>query len=1023
MKKTIFFIIIFFIPLIFNGQSINSLKTSFLDDYTNQDTNIYAKAIKILDYYKYRFPDSALYFCKLAVEFSKRKNDRNKYQEFKIYEGDIYNISNNYYYALYSYNFALKSLSNNIESREYSRILYKISLSSINAGFSVDLPKKYLKQAIEISKNMGDKETEALCAGLLSVLYSKNSNFDSAFEYINKSITEIKNSNNNELISRIYYYYSYVYYDKHEYIKAATYIKKSISLSERNNNEGFYKSCLASLYLKMGFYDASKNIYNSVEEIFIKSNNNVWLTNLYLDLSDLSFLQEKNDEAIKYAQRALKLSKYLNIKKFQQDAYQKLSKIYNANQQVDLALFSFQKYSEIRDSLFSQKMNNDAKLLYNNYLMQLKLKDNQLLFRQKQYQELKNKQQRLAIYILTISGFLLLVIIAILAHLYNLKKSNEERLKQITEASLEGIIIHDGEKIIDLNDKFCEISGFSRTDVIGKSIYVILPEDSKNLVRKKFNLKRTTFYQMEMLRADGSLYEAEVLSKPIAYKNNNAKVVSIRDLSEIRKIQKKLHATKEQFKVMIETSPDGVLIADSNEKIKYVSPAFVQLFDYDKPEDFLGKKLSDFVIPLYKKKVKIDFKNIAKGEFLGVSEYIGIKKDGKEFYTECNGSNLKDSNGTANGVFMIVRDVTERKIVENALIQSESRFRGLFNNSKEAILVQDSDYRIIDANPSACKLLNFNYNELISMDFRHLLQDEYQNISYDKYIDENTSFEAYLYTKVRKKIFIQASISVFPHQSQSNYLLSIKDLTIFKRQEERLKRVANKLLETNATKDKMFSIISHDLRGPIGNLKSMIEYIAENPEDFDTNEIIDVIKSLRTSSTQTYELLENLLNWAKSQQNILEYNPDIFNLKEIIDSTVNFTQQIALSKNIMIEKKLEDNLYVVADENMIKTILRNLISNAIKFTHNNGKIFVHAKDDGDVILVSIKDTGVGISDDNLMKIFDQNTFITTYGTNHEKGSGLGLKLCYEFIMKNNGKIWVNSSLGNGTTFFFTIRKA
>jgi len=1022
MKKSII-LILFFFPLFLSGQYIDSLKTQFNNAFSEQDTNIYTLSKEISNYYKYRFPDTALNYYDFAIEYAKKNEHKNKYLEFKILKAELLSLSYQYYMALENYNSVIKIISGDIQSIKYSTILYEIANIQIKAGFSSEISQKYLEQSIEISKRNKNIKTEAISYALMSKLFSKESNFDSAFYYINKSIELLKNNKDKTLSATIFYYYSSIFYHKKEYIKAATYIKKSISLVKNKPIEAFYLTCLGGLYMKMGHYDAAKNIFNKAEKRFTTSENNVMLAKLYLSLSDLAFEQRKNDIAIKYSQRALKLSKYLNIQKIQQDAYQRLSKIYNANQQIDLALVSFQKYSKIRDSLFSQKTKNEGQLLYQNYLMQLKLRDNQLLFKQKQYQELKNKQQKLAIYILAFFGVLLTAILFILSYFYRLKKSNEERLKQITEASLEGVIIHDGEKILDLNDKFCEISGFGRNEIIGKPFCNILPEKSKLLVKHKFNLRKTTFYQMDFLRTNHSTFEAEVLSKPIIYKNNKAKVVSIRDLSEIRKVQEKLFATKKQFEVMIETSPDGVLITDNSGKIKYVSPAFVKLFNYDDAESFINKNLSDFVTDLYKNKVSTDLENILKENFRGVSEYVAIKKDKNEFYLECNGTKLKNSNESSNGIFMIVRDITERKIVENALLESESRFKGLFNNSKDTIIVQDDKYQIIDANPAASKMLNYSYPELLSKDFRKLLDKNYQNIKYSDFANEDKAFETYLFTKNRKKLYIQVSISLIPYQSKNFYMLSIKDLTPFKRQEERLKRVAKKLSESNTMKDKMFSIISHDLRGPIGNLKTMIEYISENPEDFDTKEIIEIIQSLRTSSSQTYQLLENLLNWAKSQQNILEYNPDIFNLNNTIDTALNIVQESALQKKIIIEKNLDNNLYVLADENMISTVLRNLISNAIKFTNINGKIFVEAKDDGDFIIVVIKDNGVGISDDNLMKIFDQNTFVTTYGTNHEKGTGLGLKLCHEFITKNNGKIWVNSKKNNGTTFFFTIKKA
>jgi signal transduction histidine kinase len=248
-------------------------------------------------------------------------------------------------------------------------------------------------------------------------------------------------------------------------------------------------------------------------------------------------------------------------------------------------------------------------------------------------------------------------------------------------------------------------------------------------------------------------------------------------------------------------------------------------------------------------------------------------------------------------------------------------------------------------------------------------------------------------------------------------------MTLFKRQEDNLRRIATKLQSTNATKDKIFSIISHDLRGPIGNLKSMIEFIAENQNEFDMAEIVDIMKNLKQSSSTTYELLENLLSWAKSQQNLLEYKPTIFNISEIIKNTVELSNQYAKNKLIGIQNYIEDNIDVIGDENMIKTVIRNLLSNSIKFTKSNGKIFVNGSIDDDFVIISIKDTGIGMNQDTAVKLFDDANFFTTYGTNNEKGTGLGLKLCKDFLSKNSGKIWVESEPNIGSTFYFTIRKA
>jgi PAS domain S-box-containing protein len=1020
MKKTI--IILFFFPIFALSQNIDSLKNTFNYDYFYSTNQLYNTTKKLIKYYKFRYPDSAIFYCNLLIKKATEKE--NPKQQALAYESkaQIFQLKKEYFDAINNYFSALKYLPKT-NTRQYSSILIKIACSMFKANFNQKYIKRYIKQAIEISSDSGQIETKSKALAILSVISAKNKNMDTATALINKAVNLILESTNQLAKASIFYDFAKIYIHQKEYIKATTYLKKCISLTDNTSSQGFYSEKLADIYVSMGFYEAALNVYKDAEQIYSEFDDNLDLCSLYLNLSKMYYSQENYNEAIKYAQRALRLSKYLNLQYYQQQSFYQLSQIYNTTQKIDLALISFKQYSAIRDSLFLKKMENEGNLLYNNYIMQLKLKDRQLLFKQKQYQILKNKQQKLAIYILTISGILLILVILILLYLYNMRRMNEIRLKELTDASFEGIIIHDGQKIYEVNDKFCEISGYQRKELIGKSNEMILAEESIKLVREKSNLKKTIYYQIPLKRKNGSIYDAEVLSKPFIFKGKNAKVVSIRDLSELKKIKEKLSTAQEKFKTMIETSPDGVVIINQNGTITYASPAFAKIFAFDNKNELIGKNILDFFDIEFRNKLKNKLDILISNNFDIFTEIPARNKNDKKLFIECNGNYLKNKNQEQNDIFLIVRDITERKLIENALIESESRFRGLFNNSKDAILLQNKNNLIVDVNPSAIKLLKYSYKELLNFDFRQLLQDDKKNINFDEFIKENKPFETYIYTKNGKKIYIQVSISLLTYRKKEYYLLSIRDLTTFKRQEDRLRRVANKLMESNATKDKMFSIIAHDLRGPIGNLKTMIEFIAENPEEFDPAELVETIQSLRESSSQTYELLENLLSWAKSQQNLLEYNPKEFNLINAINETIQFTSQLAKNKKIEIITNFSAKFNVLADENMIRTVIRNLLSNAIKFTHKGGKIYVFTEDYQNSILIKIQDTGIGIPDKELYKLFDKNNYHSTYGTNNEKGTGLGLKLCYEFVTKNNGKIWVNSQVNKGTTFFFTIRKA
>ncbi len=239
-------------------------------------------------------------------------------------------------------------------------------------------------------------------------------------------------------------------------------------------------------------------------------------------------------------------------------------------------------------------------------------------------------------------------------------------------------------------------------------------------------------------------------------------------------------------------------------------------------------------------------------------------------------------------------------------------------------------------------------------------------------------------------------------------------------QNEKLTQI-NKELETlNATKDKFFSIIAHDLRNPLAAFKQAMEVITLEYSSFSEEERMELLAEINKSSKHLYETLENLLQWSLSQRGKVQYNPVEFELNSVADSVTSFLQQQAKTKDISIKNNVPHRLYVQADINMVTTIIRNLVSNAIKFTNTYGSINVNAHTSNNEVIVSVVDTGVGISPEKISKIFSIESQLTTPGTNNEKGTGLGLLICKEFVEKNGGKIWVESTPNIGTSFYFSL---
>lgn len=232
----------------------------------------------------------------------------------------------------------------------------------------------------------------------------------------------------------------------------------------------------------------------------------------------------------------------------------------------------------------------------------------------------------------------------------------------------------------------------------------------------------------------------------------------------------------------------------------------------------------------------------------------------------------------------------------------------------------------------------------------------------------------------------------------------------------------NKELETlNATKDKFFSIIAHDLRNPIHAFKNMLEVLVDEESNFTKEEIHEMIGLLHKNSINLSNLLENLLTWSRSQRGIMPFNLTDVRCNDIIKFSHDSVKQLALDKEIsIIEENISNSEKLICDINMINFVLRNLISNAIKFTPKNGNIILRTFRVNDEQVFVVEDTGIGIPEKILINLFDLSNTCSTPGTNNEKGTGLGLVLCNEFINKHHGKIWVESQPGKGSKFYFSI---
>jgi signal transduction histidine kinase len=232
-----------------------------------------------------------------------------------------------------------------------------------------------------------------------------------------------------------------------------------------------------------------------------------------------------------------------------------------------------------------------------------------------------------------------------------------------------------------------------------------------------------------------------------------------------------------------------------------------------------------------------------------------------------------------------------------------------------------------------------------------------------------------------------------------------------------MEQQTKELSELNQVKNKLFSVIAHDLKTPMYAMRNLFYNMQRY--NLSAKEIMDMLPGIASEMNYTTSLMENLLQWAKSQMKHASVNPEMLDVSFMIDEVLKLLQLQAQNKHVYLESRLQQPLFCYADREMVNLVLRNLLSNAIKFTPEHGKVSIGAEQHDGQVEVSVQDTGIGISQENIQQLFGDN-YYTTRGTNHETGTGLGLKLCKEFLEKNGGSISVKSEKGKGSIFTFTL---
>jgi len=494
---------------------------------------------------------------------------------------------------------------------------------------------------------------------------------------------------------------------------------------------------------------------------------------------------------------------------------------------------------------------------------------------------------------------------------------------------------------------------------------------------------------------------------------------------ELQTAKEKAEESEEKFRTIFEQAPLGIAMTHSfTGKFKDINPRFSKIAGRT-AEEMLS---IDWMSITHPDDVQPDLDNM---ELLNTQTIKGyqmekryILPNGEYVWINMIVAPLPVGDKSNPYHLCMIDDITERKQSEQVLKESESRYKSIFYENKSIMLIIDPKTgRIIDANNSSIDYYGYSKEELLSLNITNINVLPKAQVGHEM---QNALKEKKNYFEFKHKLANGDIRDVHAYSGKieidkKTFLYSIiHDITAQRVAEDALKASEKQLRELNATKDKLFSIIAHDLRSPFNSILGFSELLIENVKDFKVAESEMFLGLIYSSAKNTLILLDNLLNWAKTQTGKIIIQPEKIILSSIIQETIEISNSAAKIKNIAIKYNQSDEVEVYADKDMLKTVLRNLISNAIKFTKSGGDVNVFVISKHNKVEISISDNGVGINDETRKKLFDASINLTSWGTANEKGSGLGLVLCKEFVEKLGGNIWVESEEGKGSDFKFTL---
>lgn len=566
---------------------------------------------------------------------------------------------------------------------------------------------------------------------------------------------------------------------------------------------------------------------------------------------------------------------------------------------------------------------------------------------------------------------------------------------------------HAAEKFYQYEHQALEGSYFWRLTKAGKNAV-------KRMLQRVQRHRKMCFFARHVL-ADGSIRYTETYWSLINHKGQEFIHAVIHDITERLQQNKKLADEYKQLMAIFSGMDQAIYVADiGNYDILYANDAFIKRFgsqaikqkcykfihNYDQPCSFCSNPI------IHKQKSVYNWEqyhNESKAHYYMIDKAI-------------RWTNGRDAR------FSMAIDITRLKHTE----AENKKLSAAVEQNPASIVMTDPDGIIEYVNPAFTHNTGYSQHEAVGSNPRILKSGKTGKKVYKELwatIKQGKVWQGTFINRHKngEECHEEAVITpILDDNNQISHFLSIKsDVTRRVKAEQSLKKSEADLRAANAAKDKFFSIIAHDLKNPFNALLGLVQVLMQRHRNYSPEKIDNYLQSIYESSRLNYNLLENLLVWSRAQSGKINYNPEIKMVKTLVHESVDLLTENARQKNVQIEAYLPADLFVWVDANMFRSVMRNLVANALKFTQAGGKVSLSAQKAGDMVEFAVADTGAGIPKEHVPKLFRIDEAYSTRGTANESGTGLGLVLCDEFVRLNKGSIWVESEVDKGSTFYFT----